>query len=133
LGREWSGTVWLNPPYGPLAGRFVAKLLEEHDAARVPAAVVLLNAHATDADWFKPLFDHTLCFTDHRIQFYGPMGGGNATSGSVFAYVGPEWERFAEQFAPFGSVVMGTDRLVRAKSLIAAGDYYHRLAEGQAA
>jgi ParB family chromosome partitioning protein len=133
LSREWQGTVWLNPPYGPLAGRFVAKLLEEHHAARVPAAILLLSAHATDTSWFQPLFEYTLCFTDHRIDFYGPMGGGNSTHGSVFVYVGPEWERFAERFAAFGAVVLGTNHLVRARSCIAAGDYYSRLGREVAA
>ena len=43
LRRQWEGTVWCNPPYGRLAGRFVKKLLAEHARGRVSEAIVLLN------------------------------------------------------------------------------------------
>jgi ParB family chromosome partitioning protein len=102
--RDWHGRVWLNPPY-TLSGRFVAKLVEEMARSRVMAAIVLVNAHCTDTKWFDPLWDGVLCFTDHRIDFYGDDKRSGSTHGSVFAYFGPDKEAFAERFSEFGAVV----------------------------
>lgn len=106
LGHEWSGRVWLNPPYGRLAGDFVERLVKEHEAGNVTAAITLVNAHCTDTKWFQGLWDHTLCFTDHRIDFEaGTVGRSGSTHGSVFAYLGPDPAVFAKHFTEFGAVV----------------------------
>jgi hypothetical protein len=92
----------LNPPYGrSLTGAFIGKLAAEYEAGRTTAAIAVINAYGFDADWFRPLWDGTLCFTDHRISFYG----GSPTFGSLFVYLGPEPERFAKGFGQFGTVV----------------------------
>jgi hypothetical protein len=102
LAHDWHGRVWLNPPYGRrLTSQFVTKLVSEFDAGGVTAAITVLNAYGFDAKWFRPLFAHVLCFTDHRIQFYG----GGPTFGSLFAYLGPEPLAFAQTFAQFGPIV----------------------------
>lgn len=69
LHQPWKGRLWLNPPYGRLAGEFVGRLVLEHEAGEVAAAILLVNAHCTDTDWFQPLWAYHLCFTDHRIDF----------------------------------------------------------------
>lgn len=106
LDQEWTGRVWLNPPYGRIAGDFIARLVDEHLAGRVPAAVTLVNAHCTDTRWFQPLWDYTLCFTDHRIDFAaGTTDRSGSTHGSVFVYLGSEHSLFAKTFDQFGAVV----------------------------
>lgn len=106
LRPEWTGRVWLNPPYGRLAGDFTRKLLAEYEAGRVPAAIALVNAHCTDTGWFGGLWDHALCFTDHRIDFDSERGKqSSSTHGSVFAYLGPDPAKFADIFSAFGAVV----------------------------
>ena len=65
----------------------------------IAAGVALVNAHCTDTDWFQPLWDGVLCFTDHRINFYGDDERSGSTHGSVFVYFGDEQELFAETFA----------------------------------
>jgi len=104
LSVDWPGRVWLNPPWGGLQEKFVDRLMAQVAAGVVTEAVVLVNAHSTDTRWFQPLWNHTLCFTDHRINYYGSEGSGS-THGSVFVYIGPNWERFAEEFAQYGAVV----------------------------
>lgn len=100
--HNWDGRVWLNPPYGrSLTADFVRKLIAEHAAGRTTAAVLVINAYGFDAEWFQPLFSHVLCFTDHRIKFYG----GGPTFGSLFVYLGPEQRRFAREFRQFGSIM----------------------------
>lgn len=105
LRQEWRGRIWLNPPYGNLSGQFIAKLVEEIEAANVAAAIVLVNSHCTDAAWFQPLFDSVLCFTNHRINFEGDDDRSGSTHGSVFAYFGDKSSYFAEVFSQFGAVV----------------------------
>jgi hypothetical protein len=106
LSQDWAGSVWLNPPYGGWAGDFVAKLMVEMAAGRVTDAVVLVNSNCTDTKWFQPLWDGILCFTDHRINFYGgETERSGATHGSVFSYFGPRPVDFANIFRRFGAVV----------------------------
>jgi hypothetical protein len=106
LSQSWSGSVWLNPPYGGQAGDFVAKLMVELAAGRVTEAVVLVNSNCTDTKWFQPLWDGLLCFTDHRINFYGgETERSGATNGSVFVYFGQRPLDFANIFKRFGAVV----------------------------
>lgn len=107
LAQEWKGRVWLNPPYGDLPGKFVAKLVDEFMRCNVQAAVALVNSHCTDTGWFQPLWGQTLCFTDHRIDF-GSAGRdktSTSTHGSVFAYFGPDQGAFADAFSEFGAIV----------------------------
>jgi phage N-6-adenine-methyltransferase len=106
LGHDWKGRVWLNPPYGRIAGDFIAHLVAQHDAGNVSAAVALVNAHTTDTKWFQSLWDHTLCFTNHRIDFTaGTDARSGSTHGSVFAYLGPAPDKFVAEFDQFGAVV----------------------------
>ena len=107
LVHEWHGRVWLNPPYGKLVGTFVAKLAEEIAVGHVLEAVVLVNAHSTDASWFSPLWNGLLCFTNHRINFIAPGGevASGSTHGNVFVYFGPKQEEFIRNFAQWGTVV----------------------------
>jgi hypothetical protein len=103
LAHDWHGRVFLNPPYGRfLTAAFATHLVEQYDVGNVTAAVLVLNAYGFDAQWFRPLFAHTLCFTDHRVPFYG----GGPTFGSLFFYLGPERARFARVFGRFGDVVV---------------------------
>lgn len=107
LSRLWKGRVFLNPPYGRLAGQFVERLVDDFGLGQVTAGIVLVNAHCTDTAWFQCLWDGVLCFTDHRIDFYRPGSKtkNQSTHGSAFAYFGPEPERFAVEFATFGPIV----------------------------
>jgi hypothetical protein len=105
LDKPWSGRVWLNPPYGRLAGDFAAKFVEEFGAQHITAGIMLVNAHCTDTEWFQPLWDGLLCFTDHRINFYGDDERSGSTHGSIFVYFGPHNARFTQVFAQFGTVV----------------------------
>ncbi len=108
LSLEWKGRVWLNPPYGGKTAQFVEKLLAEWEVGNVKTAILLVNANSTDTVWFAPLWDHTLCFTDHRIDFDVPEGVEKTSSsnhGSVFVYLGEDIPKFALTFRQYGAVV----------------------------
>lgn len=105
LRQPWGGRVFLNPPYGKLGPAFIRKLVQELDGA-VTEAILLVNANATETEWFRPCFDGVLCFTDHRIDFESPREKKNSsTHGSVFVYFGRNAGDFARVFKRFGNVV----------------------------
>src|SRR6516162_6897254 len=76
LTKPWHGRVWLNPPYGnPVMSLFVDKLLEERNAKRVKAAI-LLSHNFTDTSWFQTaaMLCQAVCFTSGRIGFTNQKG-----------------------------------------------------------
>lgn len=110
LDRPWHGRIWLNPPYGRdsrgVSNQAIwsAYLLREYKAGRVSQAILLVSA-ATDRKWFQPLWDHQICFTDHRIRFYTPAGQPDSpTHGSALIYLGDRPARFCEIFSQFGRI-----------------------------
>jgi hypothetical protein len=110
LAQPWHGRVFLNPPYGTSAPKgstlFVPKLVAEYESGRTTAAVVLTSAHGTDTEWFRLLWDYTLCFTDHRLAFWNEDGqSAGPTFGSAFTYLGPNPDAFAAVFSRFGAIV----------------------------
>lgn len=106
LDKEWCGRLWLNPPWGDLCRKFVRKAVAEFEAGHVTEAILLLNSNSNETEWFAPLWNHTLCFTRGRINFYAPTGeASGSTHGSCFIYMGPRAEKFAEVFKQFGPVV----------------------------
>jgi hypothetical protein len=109
LGEPWPGRVFLNPPYGKSApqgcAHFIPKLVAEYEAGRMTAAIVLTAATGTATEWFAYLWDYVVCFTDHRLPYWNPLGGIGGLFGSAFSYLGPDPERFAARFGEFGRVV----------------------------
>ena len=74
--KEWSGRVWLNPPYSRgLIDRFVIKIL----TSNLEASLVLVNS-ATETGWAQNLMrDATwVFFFNHRIHFLLPPGVENS-------------------------------------------------------
>ena len=108
LEKSWAArAVWLNPPYGSNAAKFVAKLLSEYQRGNVQEAVLLLSNHATETESFQPLYDYLLCFTKGRLAFWNAKrpDATSATFGSVFIYLGEKPAKFVEIFSQFGTVV----------------------------
>ena len=71
LTAEWSGVVWINPPYGREIGRFVAKAHSEARAGH--CTVVALIPARTDTEWWH---EHVMRageirFLRGRLQFVG--------------------------------------------------------------
>jgi phage N-6-adenine-methyltransferase len=109
LDHPWAGRVFLNPPYSvPLIAQFVAKLVHEHRAGRVSAAILLTN-NSTDAKWFHEAMAaaEAVCFTLGRIEFRKWTGEvGAPPQGQALFYFGPERSRFIQIFSRLGTVLM---------------------------
>jgi DNA N-6-adenine-methyltransferase (Dam) len=112
LAREWRGRFFMNPPYGrtpehrSLAGAFCNKAIEQFNAGNVEAGIVLVNSLHSQT-WQAPLYDHTVCFVDHRIHFVSADGEENEapTFQNIFVYLGQDAAKFAVVFSRFGYVM----------------------------
>lgn len=105
LSKEWSGAVYMNPPYGREIAQWVEKLVAEHKAGRVTSAIALVPAR-TDTAWFAALRDYPRCFIAGRLTFLKPDGSeaDPAPFPSCAIYIGPDLDRFAEHFASLGDI-----------------------------
>lgn len=92
LAAEWHGRVWVNPPYGPDAGRFMEKLADHGDGIALVAARV-------ETRWF---FDQVwnradaILFLFGRLYFHRPSGeraSGNSGHPSVLVAYGRDAAR----------------------------------------
>jgi len=109
LSLDWSGKVWLNPPYTqPAIEQFVLRLCGEYKAGRVTEAVMLTHNY-TDTRWFQSAaaVSPAICFTRGRIGFLSPGGEVAAcTQGQAFFYFGKNVERFIEVFKEVGFICL---------------------------
>lgn len=108
LERDWSGRVWMNPPYaGDLIGQFVDKLCEHVDNEDVPQATVLVN-NATDTAWFHELAARAtaICFPSGRVGFENADGRqAKPLQGQALLCIGGNRRDAASIFKQFGFVV----------------------------
>ena len=99
LAVPWSGTVYMNPPYGRGISEWVEKLAEEYAEGRVTEAIALVPAR-TDTGWFSNLRDCAICFIRGRLRFSGMDTG--APFPSAVVYFGRDLRRFHAAFGDMG-------------------------------
>lgn len=118
LRQQWSGRVFLNPPYAmPLIRQFVNKMTSSYVDGEMREGILLTN-NATDTEWFHIAASVCagICFTRGRISFLQARDGdllekASPTHGQAFFYFGPDLARFTEVFTEFGSIFLpGGDR-----------------------
>ena len=103
LAHDWTGNVWMNPPYSSdLISKFVEKLKEQR--ANYNQAIVLVN-NATETQWFYEIVKiaSAVCFPKSRVKFYMPDGKtGAPLQGQAVLYVGNNTEKFISAFGGIG-------------------------------
>jgi phage N-6-adenine-methyltransferase len=107
LSEEWSGRVWMNPPYArPLIDRFCERLAEHHAEGDVSEACALVN-NATETAWFHSLAAKAsaMCFPRGRVKFWHPRKESAPLQGQAVVYFGPNAAGFKTEFVKFGFVV----------------------------
>jgi phage N-6-adenine-methyltransferase len=108
LNKDWTGNVWLNPPYSqPEIVNFTDKLVDEIDKGNAKSAI-LLTHNSTDTAWFQKVAQKAtaICFTRGRIKFYSPENQSAApTMGQAFCYFGHDISAFTRLFGDVGFVV----------------------------
>lgn len=100
LTKEWSGNIWLNPPYSD-SGKFVSKLCESD----IDQAIVLVN-NATETGWFEKLVANASAIVFHkgRLRFRSPEGSETSApmQGQAFIYIGKNSKKFLKEFSKYG-------------------------------
>lgn len=89
LRQPWEGFVWLNPPYGPLAWRWLAKLADHGNG------IALIFARTETRGFVETVWQraHALRFLYGRLHFHYPNGKraqANAGAPSVLVAYGDE-------------------------------------------
>ena len=106
LEQEWSGNIWLNPPFAEdLIVPFIDKLL----CSEIKQAVVLVN-NATETGWGQRLLSEAsmVCFLSGRVKFLDPVGNPEAPlQGQIIAGIGVDGSRFRQKFMDKG-VILGS-------------------------
>lgn len=99
--QEWSGNIWMNPPYSTaLLSKFADKLAESN----FKQAIVLVN-NATETAWFEKFVGSAKAIVFHkgRIRFVKRDGEhGTPLQGQAFIYYGNKPEKFLEVFGKYG-------------------------------
>lgn len=98
LAEEWTGKVYMNPPYGREIMKWVEKLVRSHESGDVPEAIALVPAR-TETAWFQQFRDYPICLLRGRLRFNGGKTGAPFPSAAV--YLG---ERVGEFCAAFGDI-----------------------------
>lgn len=107
LQQDWSGRVWLNPPFSQWH-HWCPKILHELASGRVEAMCVLMPTRSLTTQANHPLLSasNALCITRGRIPFWGPKASSPDDGHAIF-YFGPHVTRFREAFAPIGATFLG--------------------------
>ena len=109
LSKDWSGNVFLNPPYTfPIIAKFIDKLLDYIEDGAVPQAILLTNNN-TDTAWWHTAATRAsaICFTRGRINFLKIDGRlSQPTNGQTFFYFGDAHIKFKTEFSQHGWVVL---------------------------
>jgi ParB family transcriptional regulator, chromosome partitioning protein len=103
LRQQWSGKVWLNPPYGRVGPKFIAKLAESYRSAALTQACLILASNHQHTKWFSSLttLKPIKCSSNGRLKF---SGKGSPKHGSVVLGIGVDRDAFGREFARFGEV-----------------------------
>jgi len=106
LAQEWFGRVWMNHPFGKTTnGPCIQKAVNEFSFGPVRQLCCITYASTTER-WFRPLMQFPQCFLHKRTAFRTPEGVivKGATKGCAVTYMGSNVDRFAAEFAPFGTI-----------------------------
>lgn len=108
LAKQWTGTVFLNPPYTRgVADQFTDKLIGHYEAGHVEQAVVLTNA-SIDTAWYQRLLRRAscICLYDGRVLFRKLVGEELVEQvnpiGQILLYLGADPHQFIHEFSAFG-------------------------------
>jgi len=112
LSQDWRcKTMWCNPPFGRVPGDrtlgkadiWAQRLVREYECGNVGEAILLVHAH-TYKQWFRPLCNYLVCFSE-RLYFWNAQNkSGRSPHGSALFYLGKQPQKFVDVFDQFGPV-----------------------------
>ena len=104
LMNQWFGRVWLNPPYGPEAGKWLEKLANHGNG------IALIFARTETAFFHRTIWQKAdaILFFKGRLHFYRPDGtkaDGNAGAPSVLIAFGEDNVKRLQESGIKGAIV----------------------------
>lgn len=104
LSKQWTGRVWLNPPFSEWQ-EWVPKILSEWRSGRVSAMCVLCATRTLSARYFAGIHEacNAFCVLNGRIPFWGSRATSPDDGHAVF-YFGTDVNRFTREFETIGHV-----------------------------
>ncbi len=104
LAHNWTGNVWLNPPYSTPDIDLFIKKLQESDTQQW----IVLTNNSSDTNWFHRLLKmcDSVCFTKGRIGFENGDAVMATRQGQTFFYFGENWQEFKNEFAQYGLIMV---------------------------
>ena len=109
LSKQWSGNVWLNPPY---AKNDIESFSEKVCEKEFKQAIVLVN-NATETGWFQNMAElaDAFCFPKSRIKYNDSSGkpANSPLQGQAFLYFGSRSKSFLKVFGEFGICLGGAE------------------------
>lgn len=109
LSLDWTGKVFLNPPYSEPSPWLARAALHARQGGEVLAIV---NAACGTSYWMRHVWPHCrVCFLAPRPKFSRPGGKETwNTNESAVLYYGPNRQRFREVWQGRGQIVGGLDQ-----------------------
>lgn len=101
LSHDWTGRVYMNPPYGRGIDPWIAHLVEEYERGACTEAIALVPARV-DTDWFRRFEAYPWLAVDGRLKFSGHQNA--APFPSALVYLGVAVGRFVEVFGDLGVI-----------------------------
>ena len=106
LKQEWSGNVWLNPPYVyKEIDKWIDKIIASITFHKVSQAIVLTNNN-TDTRWAQKLLSagNCVCFPSGRVRFWNKKGKNlkGPLQGQMIVGLLVNQNQFCHEFAKIG-------------------------------
>lgn len=106
--QNWTGKVWLNPPYSqPLVSDFCGLLVTKFEKGEILEACVLVN-NATETQFYQDMLRvcSAVCFIKGRVKFISNNGNqGAPLQGQTVLYFGAGRDKFRKHFDKFGVIL----------------------------
>jgi hypothetical protein len=109
LRQPWFGRVWLNPPYGRHAKKFVRRFAELFGQGAIEQGIVPLSVGHTSTQWFDDALGHLRHSTFTRRGRLPFSGRKDVDHGSIVIGIGIDRDRFGAAFTPLGGRVSHYD------------------------
>lgn len=97
--------MWMNPIYGPKAGKWISKAVYEWKRERVPEQLILVRGDSNGIKQLRKLA--IICEFNSRIAFIDSQGrqSKNPVPGVRLFYLGSYPDHFHQTFQPFGDIM----------------------------
>lgn len=107
LSYDWTGNVWMNPPYASgIVDKFMLRVKEDFDGGAITSAITLTN-NCTETHWFQSCCESAtaICLPSKRIKYLDESGAeGAPLQGQAFLYFGEFPKSFIAEFKNHGVV-----------------------------